>query len=117
VLNLERAGSMSSASRARCAVSRLHVMRKAVDEGPAHLRREIGLECWLVARHLGAYGLWNDMRAAIALARELGVNAPYEEPKLLVRAMARIAPQFTFGARARFVEWRDRLAQRPRVAP
>lgn len=107
VINLERSGSMSSASRARCAVSRLAVLRKASVEGGEALHREIGLEAWLNARHLGYYGHFEEMADAIELALAMGVSVPIEEMNPLVRWLARFAPLPTFRARARFVAWRD----------
>jgi hypothetical protein len=110
LVNLERVNSMSSTSRARCAVSRLAVLRKASVEGGPGLRREIGLDAWLNARHLGYYGHFKEMAEAIDLALSMGVAVPAEEKSLLVRTLARWFPLFTFSARARYVKLRDLAA-------
>lgn len=107
IINLERRGSMSSSSRARCAVSRLAVLQKAAEEGGTHLHHEIGLEAWLNARHLGFFGHFDQMLEAIHLAQRMGVSAPVEERSLIVRALATQMPVATFLARAHYVRWRD----------
>jgi hypothetical protein len=112
VVNLQRSGSMSGASQARCALSRLAVLRKAAAEGGADLRTEIGMEAWLTARHLGFYAQFPAMVRAIQLAIAMGVPAPSEEDKWLIRLLARVAPIATFRARAAFVKWRDLLRTR-----
>jgi glycosyltransferase involved in cell wall biosynthesis len=112
IINLERTNSMSSTNRARCAISRLAVLQKASMEGGPELRREIGLDAWLNARHLGSYGRFKEMADAIQLALLMGVEAPVEEKSRLVRFLARWLPQFTFSARARYVKLRD-IANRP----
>jgi hypothetical protein len=115
VVNLERQNSMSSASRARCAASRLAVLRKAVDEGKSHLRTAIGLEAWLTARQLGYYGYFDEMREAISLARDMGVRQPQDEEKAVIRILAGLAPKFTFLCRALLVKYRDLVLGRNRV--
>jgi glycosyltransferase involved in cell wall biosynthesis len=107
LINLERANSMSSTSRAKCAVARLAVLRKASIEGGPELRREIGLDAWLNARHLGYYGHFKEMTEAIELARSMGVPAPIEEKSMLVRTLGAWLPFVTFSARARYVKLRD----------
>jgi len=109
IVNLERRGSMSSANRSKCFLARLAVLKKAAHEVPAELHRDVGLEAWLCARHLGAHGRFQEMREAIRLARAMGVHSPKEESKAVVRTLGAVFPVVTFFARARFVEWRDGL--------
>lgn len=107
VINLERQGSMSSANKEKCARARLAVLQKAAQEAAPNLQREIGLEAWLNARHLGAFKAWDAMNGAIELARKCNVRMPEEEPKQLVRFAASYFPALTFWLRARYVKWRD----------
>jgi glycosyltransferase involved in cell wall biosynthesis len=113
IINLERTNSMSSANRARCAVSRLAVLHRASLEGGSGVRREVGLEAWLNARHLGHFGHFSEMKKAIALAQAMGVVAPTEETSRLVKFLARIAAGPTFLARAHYVSWRDKRPGAP----
>jgi len=106
VINLERSGSMSSANRTKCMLARLAVLKKAALETPERLHREIATEAWINARHLASNQLNQEAAEAIALARRFGVSSPPDE-RLPVRAVAMLAPQFTFRARAAFVRWRD----------
>jgi hypothetical protein len=107
VVNLERQGSMSGANKEKCARARLAVLQKALNEASPELQREIGLEAWLNARHLGAFGAWDAMENAIKLAHRCGVRTPEEESKALIRFCATYLPVPTFRARARYVELRD----------
>jgi len=108
VINLERQGSMSSANKEKCARARLAVLEKAATEARPDLHREIGLEAWLNARHLGAFGAWDAMKKAIALAKRMNVQTPEEESKGLLKIVASYFPNLGFKSRARFVRWRDR---------
>lgn len=107
VINLERQGSMSGANKEKCARARLVVLQKAALEASPSLHREIGLEAWLNARHLGAFEAWNAMNAAIDLAKKMGVARPEEEEKAIVRNIASFAPKLGFRLRAQFVARRD----------
>jgi len=107
VINLERLGSMSGANKEKCARARLAVLQKAVLEASPNLQREIGLEAWLNARHLGAFKAWDAMNSAIDLAKKMGVAAPEEEDKALLRAVTIVAPKLAFKLRAQFVARRD----------
>lgn len=107
VINLERQGSMSGANKAKCAISRLAVLRKALAEAPKY-RDEVGAEAWLNARQLAYVGCFREMKEAIALAHRAGVQIPCEETNSLVRWLASVSPEKTFAARAKYVRWRDR---------
>jgi glycosyltransferase involved in cell wall biosynthesis len=106
LINLERQGSMSGANKEKCARARLAVLQKAAQETSPNLHREIGLEAWLNARHLGAFKAWEAMGDAIDLAKNMGVAIP-EEDKAVVRALAWLAPKLGFKLRAQWVARRD----------
>ncbi len=107
VINLEREGSMSGANKEKCARARLAVLQKAAQEASPNLRREIGLEAWLNARHLGAFKAWDAMNKAIDLAKKMGVAIPEEEDKAILKTFAWLAPKLGFRLRAQFVARRD----------
>ncbi|MBC7624908.1 MAG: glycosyltransferase family 2 protein [Aeromicrobium sp.] len=106
VINLERQGSMSDANRAKCALARLAVLRKASEAIAPAMRNEVGLEAWLNARQLAHVGRFPEMAQAIALAHSMGVRSPVEERSPIIRQLAAFFPLATFTVRARYVNWR-----------
>lgn len=107
IVNLERAGSMSSSNKLNCSKARLVVLRKAATEADFALHADIGHEAWLNARHLAYFGL-RETSDAIRLAIAMGVSAPIEERSVVFSRLVRLAPRFMFYSRARYIKWRDR---------